>query len=131
MTRDPPYPLKLTILEFLAHISQMLLYTDVLWHISSFWCRFCLTRLKNWKSGRQVKWPNFVYIYPWGSFQAKFMQMKSFECNFVFLHMYLYCKKYLKIGILAIFNNFFSEKKIILKSILEKKGIDWSPIHGD
>ena len=68
------------------------------------------------------------------SFQAKFMQMKSFECNFVFLHMYLYCKKYLKIADFGHFRQLFFGKKNYLEKYFRttlQNGIDWSPICGD
>ena len=48
------------------------------------------------------------------------MQMKSFERNFVFLHMYLYCEKYLKIADFGHFRQLFFGKKIISKNILEQ-----------
>ena len=44
-------------------------------------------------------------------FQAKFMQMKSFECKFVFSHVNLYCKKYLKIADFGHFRQLFFRKK--------------------
>ena len=68
------------------------------------------------------------------SFKAKFMQMKSFECNFVFLHMYLYCKKYLKIADFGHFRQLFFGKKNYLEKYFRttlQNGIDWSPICGD